>query len=494
MTRKNRGKPPETNAGISRREFVHGTCAALGVTSLVSTVWDLRLINAAYASSVAAAATDDYKALVCLFLFGGNDANNLIVPTDPDNYAAYLAARKSPIDGGLALPNAGQTNGVLPLDLTNGAGRTYGIHPSCGGLQTLFNAGKLAVLTNVGTLVGPLTKAQYQSGTAAKPPQLFSHNDQVVQWQTSIPDQVARTGWGGRCADLLYTLNNAGSISMQISVAGQNTFEVNNVVSQAQYNVSTSGVVGLSGGLTTAQKTTFSELVNLANTQGTNMYERGHAAITRRALDNQAALGTILAANPTTTPVPAGAPNLLTQLAMVARLIKGAPALGHKRQIFFVSVGGFDLHNGQVTYSAVKQADDSTRGAHANLLAALSQSMKWFYDETAAQGSADKVTTFTASDFNRTFPVNGGNGSDHGWGTHTMVMGGAVNGKQLIGTFPTLAVNGPDDTGLGRWIPTTSVDEYSATLAKWFGVPVSDLPTVFPNLGRFARPDLGFML
>ena len=477
--------------GMSRREFLHATCGAVGASAMASTVWDLRLINAAYAQQAAAAT--DHKALVCLFLFGGNDANNLIVPTDAENYNAYFAARKSPTQGGLALPNAGQTNGVLPLNLTNGTGRTFGIHPSCGGLQQLFEAGNLAVLANVGTLVGPITRAQYLNGTAARPPQLFSHNDQVVQWQTSIPDQPPRTGWGGRSADLLYSLNNAGAVSMQISLAGQNTFEVNNVTSQSQYHVSTGGVAGLNG-ISTAQRTAFNDLVNLARTQGTNLYEKSHAEITRRALDNNALLGTALAGAPTTTPVPANPPQLLSQLAMVARLIKAAPTLGHKRQIFFVAVGGYDLHNGQITLTAgTPLPDDSARGAHANLLAALSQSMKWFYDETAAQGVASQVTTFTCSDFARTFPVNGGNGSDHGWGSHQLIMGGAVNGKQFYGAFPTLAVNGPDDTGLGRWIPTTSVDEYSATLAKWFGVQPADLPSVFPNLGRFARPDLGFM-
>ncbi|QOV90982.1 DUF1501 domain-containing protein [Humisphaera borealis] len=475
---------------MSRRELLHSTCAAVAATSMASTVWDLRMMNAAMA-----AGTDitDYKALVCLFLFGGNDANNLIVPTDSTNYAAYLAARKLPTQGGLALPNAGQTNGVLPLDLTNGNGRTYGIHPSCTGLQTLFNAGQLAVLTNVGPLLAPLTRAQYQANSVAKPPQLFSHNDQVVQWQTSIPDQQPKTGWGGRCTDLLYTANTANSIAMSISLAGQNTWEVNNIVSQSQYHVSTAGTAGLSG-ISASQQVAFNDLVNLARTQGTNLYEKSHAEITRRALDNNAILGTALASSPTSTTVPANPPSLLSQLAMVARMIKAAPLLGHKRQIFFVAVGGFDLHNAQIALTTpTALIDDSARGSHAGLLSGLSQSMKWFYDETAAQGNASKVTTFTASDFNRTFPVNGGNGSDHGWGTHTMIMGGAVQGKKFYGAFPTLSVNGPDDTGLGRWIPTTSVDEYSATLARWFGITETELPTIFPNLGRFANPNLGFM-
>ena len=443
----------------NRREFLrHAACAAVGTVAIRSTLWDLRLVKAAAPTLV-----NDYKALVCIFLFGGNDANNLIVPTSTTDYNAYAAAR-----GNLALPLAS----LLPINPTISDGRTYGLHPSCTGLQTLFNTGKAALLCNVGTLVGPVTRATYIARTAALPPALFSHNDQQVQWQTSVPDQEIKTGWGGRCADLLFS-NNTSNVSMNISLAGTNVFEVGTQVTP--YNVSTNGSIGLSG-LSASRLQAIKNLIALPHD---NLFEKGFGQITQTAIDNNALLTAALnSAPPVNTVFPAT--SLGNQLKMIARLISARNNLGHKRQIFFASVGGYDLHGAQLT-------------AHANLLAELSNSVKAFYDATVELGIADSVTAFTASDFGRTLPTNGA-GSDHGWGNHQMVVGGAVQGQRLFGTFPTLAVNGPDDTGLGRWIPTTSVDEYSATLARWFGVSSSDIHTVFPNLNRFARPDLGFML
>jgi uncharacterized protein (DUF1501 family) len=301
---------------------------------------------------------------------------------------------------------------------------------------------------------------------------LFSHNDQQVQWQTSIPDQPPRTGWGGRAADMVYANNNS-NVSMNISLAGTNIFEVGASVSP--YNVGTNGSVGLAN-LSESRLKAVKDIIALPHN---NLYEQGFAKITDTAIQNNALLSNALATSPPITTV---FPNtsLGNQLKMIARLISARIKLGHKRQIFFASVGGYDLHGAQLT-------------AHANLFTELSNSMKAFYDATVEVGVADGVTTFTASDFGRTLPSNG-LGSDHGWGSHQMIMGGAVQGQRMYGTFPTLAVNGPDDTGTGRWIPTTAVDEYSATLARWFGVSNTDMPMVFPNLGRFARPDLGFML
>lgn len=444
----------------SRREFLRcAACAAVGTAAITSTIWDLRLVRAA----TTGATFSDYKALVCLFLFGGNDANNLIVPNTGSDYTAYANARQ-----GLALPQAN----LLPITPSISDGRSYGLHPSCTGLQTLFAAGKLAVLCNVGTLVGPVTRATYFNRTAALPPQLFSHNDQQVQWQTSIPDQPARTGWGGRAADLVFSANNS-NVSMNISLAGTNIFEVGTQVSP--YNVSSAGSVGLSG-LSASRLQAVKDLIALPHD---NLFEKGFGQITDTAIKNNALLTSALAGAPTISTV---FPNtsLGNQLKMIARLIAAAPSLGHKRQIFFASVGGYDLHGPQLT-------------SHASLLGELSNSMKAFYDATAELKVDNSVTTFTASDFGRTLATNG-QGSDHGWGSHQLVMGGAVQGQRLYGTFPTLAINGPDDTSTGRWIPSTSVDEYSATLARWFGVSSTDMPTVFPNLTRFARPDLGFML
>jgi uncharacterized protein (DUF1501 family) len=451
----------------SRRDFLfESACAAVGLTAMASTVWDLRLINAAAAQSIVT--PGDYKALVCLFLFGGNDANNLIIPRGAE-YAQYSSAR-----GALAIPEAS----LLPVTPIVGDGRTYGLHPSCPELKALFDAGKLGLMFNTGTLVAPITRAQYLAKSKAVPMQLFSHNDQQVQWQTSVSDRPTRTGWGGRSADLLNVMNTNSSVSMSISLAGTNTWEVGNVVSQ--YNVGTGGPTGLNLPTNSVGTDQLNALKDLINLNHPNLYQKSYGSLMKQAIDNYNTLNTALGSGVTTWTKPFPATNLGDQLKMIAKIISVSNNLNHKRQIFFASVGGYDLHSAQLS-------------SHASLLSNLSKCMDAFYSATVQLGIADKVTTFTASDFGRTFPVNGGAGSDHGWGNHQMMMGGAVKGQQFYGTFPTLSVNGPDDTGLGRWIPTTSVDEYSATMAKWFGVTNTDMATVFPNIGRFARPDLGFM-
>jgi len=454
----------------SRRDFFrHAACAAVGATALVSTVWDLRYINAAAAARISKInpAATDYKALVCLFLYGGNDANNMVIPYDQANYDKYSAAR-----GLLALPKASLQN--LTLNPPDPAGREYAFHPNCPELKTMFNNGQLAIAANVGSLVYPVTKTQYNARSVPLPPQLFSHNDQQVQWQTSVPDKDSRTGWGGRCADLLTSMNTNATVSMSMSLSGVNLWEVGNVVNE--YNVGTNGPTNVNIAAT-GQVQAFKDLINLQ--QHPNLQERSVSNMTKLSLDNYAAVTAALpAASTITTVFPTT--SLGNQLKMVARLVKAAPALNHKRQIFFVAIGGFDLHDTQLT-------------PHSNLLGDLSKCMKAFNDEMTVQGSASQVTTFSVSDFGRTFPVNAGNGSDHGWGNHQLVMGGAVNGSKVYGQFPSLTVSGPDDTGLGRWIPSTSVDQYAATIAKWFGVSATDLGTVFPNLGHFATPDLGFL-
>lgn len=448
----------------TRRTFIRqAACAALTTSGLLNTIFDLRRLSAATIAD-----SGDYKAIVCLFLFGGNDANNVIVPNDASGYASYAAAR-----GILALPQ----NTLLPLTLQNGDGRQFAFHQNLVELQSLFNQGKLGLVSNVGTLVAPVTRAQYLKGGAAVPPQLFSHNDQSVQWQTSVPDQISRTGWGGRMADALHSLNGDSKISLSISIAGTNTFEVGNTV--LPYTVSPTGSIGLAGFDGTANANVrlqaFKQLLALPHN---NLFEQAYSDTVSRSIAANELLTTALAgvADPQ-TPFPTPATALGSQLKMVAKLIAARTNLGMRRQIFFCSVGGYDTHGDQLA-------------GQANLLTELSQALNAFYLTTQELGVANQVTTFTASDFGRTFPTNG-SGSDHGWGSHQFVLGGAVQGGRLFGTFPTLAVNGPDDTGQGRWIPTTSVDEFSATLATWFGVSASDLPMVLPNIGRFARPNLG---
>lgn len=448
----------------TRRTFIRqAACAALGTTGLTSTVFDLRKLGAATTPS-------GYKALVCLFLYGGNDANNVLIPNDTTAYNIYAAAR-----GNLAIPKAS----LRPLTITVGDGRHYGFHPNLLELSNLFNQGKLTMVANVGTLVAPTTRSDYINGTAAVPNNLFSHEDQSVQWMTSVPDRGdIRTGWGGRAADLLASLNSNSNVSLALSIAGTNTFEVGNTV--IPYLISPDGSLGLhgigSGNSNDAIRIQgFKDLLALPHSR---LFEAAYSDTMSRSIAENEVLSAALAGiAPLTTQFPDT--ELGRQLSMTARLISARSSLGMQRQIFFCAVGGYDTHGDQLS-------------AQSGLLTELSQAMGAFYSATGELGISDSVTTFTASDFGRTLPTNGG-GSDHGWGSHQFVMGGAVRGNRLYGRFPTLAVNGPDDTEDGRWIPTTSVDEFSATIASWFGVSNTNLSTVFPNIGRFANPNLGFL-
>jgi uncharacterized protein (DUF1501 family) len=354
-------------------------------------------------------------------------------------------------------------------------------------LQSLFNQGKLALLANVGSLAYPLTQAQYNNGTVPKPLQLFSHNDQQVEWMSSIPDKAFTTGWGGRMADLTNALNTNNRISMSLSLNGENSFQVGKTVSQ--YSVGTTGALTFTGAGTGTSvnglRTT--ALNDLLAAQNANLFEAAFGGLTTGAVTNSALLSSVVTGNsPFTTQFNGLNSSLAQQLQMVARLVNAQQALGLKRQVFFVRVGGFDLHDNQVNLG------NTTSGAHATLLRDISQSLNAFYNALSSIGAQNQVTTFTASDFGRTYNTNG-DGSDHGWGSHHLVLGGAVAGGDIYGQMPTFAINGPDDTGRGRWIPTTSVDEYAATLATWFGVSATDLPTVLPNIGRFGHPNLGFM-
>lgn len=477
---------PKTAVDLSRRNFIGACCASVGATGMLSALAQLRVMGAvanaqsgAPATPATGAATQtDFKALVCLFLAGGNDANNLVIPTDATNYAAYAAGR-----GVIALPQAS----VLPITPKTSDGRTWGLHPAMPELKSLFDQGKFALLANVGTLAYPMTQAQYNSGSVPRPLQLFSHNDQQVEWMSSIPDKAFSSGWGGRVADLTNAFNTNPRISMSITLNGQNSFQVGKSV--AQYAVGTSGAIALTGAGTgtTVNGIRTSALNDALAAQNANLFETAFAGLTTTAINNSALLSSVVTGtSPFATQFAGLTSSLSQQLHMVARLVNAQEALALKRQIFFVRIGGFDLHDNQVTLGA------TTSGAHANLFRDISQSLNAFNNALTSIGAQNQVTTFTASDFGRTFNTNG-DGSDHGWGSHHFILGGAVNGGEIYGKMPTFEIGGPDDTGRGRWIPTTSVDEYAATLARWFGVSATDLPVVFPNLGRFAKPNLGFM-
>jgi uncharacterized protein (DUF1501 family) len=473
----------------TRRDFLRqAACAAVGTISVATTIRDLRFINAAAAQDT----FSDYKALVCLFLSGGNDSNNLVVPTLANEYSNYAAIRQN-----LALPSSA----VLGINSLNPDGHTYGLHPVCTELQTLFNEQKLALLFNVGPLLYPMSRDQYRNGSLPKPPQLFSHSDMVTHWQTSLPDQPPRTGWGGRIADLLHPQQldlingvpgvNAAKIAMCTSLAGANTFEVGGTFQQ--YHVSTSGAVTLSS-VTGGRLQAVKDILAIPSSVVNNLQRQAYSDVIQGAIATGDTLNTAIANTAATNFWPTPFPNtsLGNQLKMVARLIegRGPSELNMRRQIFFVSVGGYDTHTSQVGNTAAPT--DPTVGPHANLLNEVSEAMFAFQRAMEFLNVGNSVTTFTASDFGRTFPTNG-QGSDHGWGSHHLIMGGAVRGQRTYGTFPVHQINGPDDTSTGRWIPRVSVDQYAATLAKWFGVSNTYIPTIFPNIGRFATADLGFM-
>ena len=484
--------PKNPTIDPTRRKFLGACCAAVSATGMLSTLAQLRLMgavaepdNGPQTPPRAGALPSDYKALVCLFLAGGNDANNMIVPFDAAGYAAYAAASGR---GSLALPR----NQLLGITPQTSDGRSWALHSSLNsdvantntaGLKSLFDAGKMALIGNVGTLVVPTTKAQYTARSVPLPPQLFSHNDQQVEWQSSVPDKPFATGWGGRLADLTTAFNTSDNISMSISLNGQNSFQVGkNVV---QFAINPGGVVALnssSGGTATGTNAASLRLRaqnDLLAARNGNLFETAFAGMTSNAISDSAMLSGILGgAAPFQTSFSNS--SLGQQLRMIARLIAAAPQLGLKRRIFFARIGGWDLHDAQL-------------GAHATLFGDVSRNVAALYNATVELGCADQVTTFTSSDFGRTYNTNG-DGSDHGWGSNHFAVGGAVKGGEIYGKMADLTIRGPDDASTrGSWIPTTSVDEYAATLATWFGVSATNLPVVLPNLGRFARQNVGFL-
>ncbi|MCA1618463.1 MAG: DUF1501 domain-containing protein [Acidobacteria bacterium] len=465
----------------SRRDFLRTTACALGGLALASSVESFQAVSA-----LTPQASPDYRALVCVFMNGGNDGNNMVVSLD--QYPAYSAARGA---AGLAIPQAS----LLPVSPANGG--SYGFHPSMTEMQSLFNQGRLAVLCNSGTLVEPLTRAAYQSGAGKRPLQLFSHSDQVALFQTAIADSVSQTGWGGRVADRTVGLNGAATFPQNVSIAGINLFLTGGNTRQlaiADSNTTLANVLPLtmtgSTGEVNSRLASFNELRTLDN---------GHKLVKAASDTRSSAMQTRVALASVGNPTFATTfPNttLGRQLQQIARLIALRDTLGIKRQIFFAQLGGFDTHSGQ------RAVVNNQPGGQDGLLLQVSQAMNALYAATVEMGIQNNVTTFTLSDFSRTLnPAGSGQnqvGSDHAWGNHHLILGGAVRGGSFYGTYPTLAAGGPDDTDggstpRGRWIPTTSVEQYAATLASWYGLSQSDFPAVFPLLDRFPTANMGFM-
>ena len=429
----------------------------------------------------------DYKALVCVFMFGGNDSWNMVVPTSAAEYDKYSIARAGGTTSDLTIANAS----LLPLTPTTPLpnGLTLGLHPSMTGMKQLFDAGRAAVVTNVGPLIKPTTKAQYQTPGWELPPQLFSHNDQQDQWHSLRGKSLLKSGWAGRVADLLASRTASQSLPLNLSLAGQSLFQAGNVATP--YIMGTNGANTFAGfgtsGITLARRQAFEAIANGSATANT-IYERGYAYVQKRAVqyadqvNAQLAVGTArdFTALPLTPPTGVTLSSLQQQLRTVARLIDRRAALGMSRQIFFVSTGGFDSH-------------DDLLADQPGLLGNISASLKSFYDALAEIGMEGSVTSFTHSDFGRTLTSNG-DGSDHAWGGNQLVVGAAVRGQQIYGNFPSQIINGVDDVGGGRLIPTTSADQYAATLARWFGVADTDLIQVAPNINNFTQRELGFLV
>jgi len=468
-------KCPENNAGLWTRRVVLQRALHLGAMGVATPL----AINLAAIGEAAAFDNTDYKALVCIFLYGGNDYANTVVPYDPTNYNAYSAIR-----GG----GAGQTAGGIAygrdqlaataLTPVSGPALTdnlqYALAPQLTGLKSLWDAGKVAVQLNVGPLIQPTTLAQYQSTNRVAnplPPKLFSHNDQQSVWQSNSTEG-STVGWGGKLGDIALSGNGSNSLLTCISASGNAVFVAGRTA--LQYQVSPGGAVRIN-----ALGTPLRDALNAIITrQSSHVLENEYAIVTRRSMDMEGVVnGALASVNPATV-FPAGNP-LAAQLKIVARLIGARAALGVKRQVFFVSLGGFDNHN-------LLMQD------HPNLMTRVNAAMSAFYAATVELGVANKVTTFTASDFGRTLSSNA-DGSDHGWGSHHFVMGGAVNGGRFYGTAPHVSIQTNDQVGQGRLLPSTSVDEFAATLARWFGCAASELPGILPNVGNFTNTSLGFV-
>ena len=446
-------------APVSRRQFMRmGSAAALaGVPGLT------------FAQGVGMPAPfTDYKALVCVFLFGGNDSFNMLVPRSNAEYNVYAQSRQN-----LAIAQ----QDLLPINPTTQTGVEFGLHPSMASLQTIFESGRAAFVSNVGPLVEPTTKDQYFSRSVSLPPQLFSHNDQQDQWHALKGNAVSKTGWAGRVADLIRANVADQQMATNASLFGSSLFQ--SADETIAYVMGPQGPLTFDGFGDTSpfleQRQAF-EAVLAANYE--SVYERAFAEIQQRAVAAADRVsGAIASAPPRNTVFPAS--QLGTQLQTVARLIDVRDQLQMQRQIFFVATGGFDSH-------------DAQNQNQPGLLGGVGDAIAAFYAATVEMGVADSVTTFTQSDFGRTLTSNG-DGSDHAWGGVQFAVGDAVLGD-LYGSYPLLAIDGADDVGGGRMIPTTSADQYAATLADWFGIDDIDLASVAPNLDNFVARNLGFML
>jgi len=467
---------------MTRRAFLKraGALSMMGVGAPLA-------LNLAGISEAAAFEASDYKALVCVFLFGGNDYGNTVIPFDTVNYDLYSKIRGGGVDrtaGGIAIGRAALAATALttltPQTLTHNI--QYALSPELKSMASLFNSGKAAVQLNIGPLLTPLTLAQYKGSDRIKyplPPKLFSHNDQQSIWQ-ALDSEGATKGWGGYMGDLALSSNNISTLTC-ISASGNAVFLAGN--DALQYQISPSGAIPINAAKGSAFGSSAASvaLKKLITQNSSHLLENELALVTKRSMDLEEVVNAALnPVNLSTSFDRDGKRNSLAdQLKVVARLIGARDVLGARRQVFFVSLGGFDTHDG-------------LNENHPRLLAQVDEAMSSFYQATVELGVSEKVTSFSASDFGRTLASNG-DGSDHGWGSHHFVVGGAVNGGQFYGTAPQISLTSDDQVGQGRLLPSTSVDQLAATLARWFGVSSSEINSILPNVGRFANSNLGFM-
>lgn len=448
---------------LNRRDFLVNSGAVATLAATPGTAWS-QVIGGG-------APFDDYRTLVCVFLHGGNDSFNMLVPRSTAEYNVYANARQN-----LAIAQ----EDLLAINPVTSDGLQYGLHPVMGAVQTAFENGAAAFVTNVGPLVEPTTREQYFDKSVIVPSQLFSHNDQQAQWHTLKGASTSKTGWAGRIADLIRTNVADQQMATNASLSGTSLFQSGDET--VAYVMGRQGPLQFEGFASDPddpmfqQRQAFSRVVNA---QYGSIYERGFAEVQHRAIASADAVSAAIAsAPPLITVFPTGA--LGTQLSTVASLIASREQLQMKRQIFFVGAGGFDSH------------DDQNLN-QPGLLQNVSDSIAAFYNATVELGISDSVTTFTQSDFGRTLTSNG-DGTDHAWGGNQLVVGGSVRGQDVFGTYPLLEIGGADDVGGGRMIPTTSADQFAATLAQWFGIPDADLGIVAPHIDNFAQRNLGFMV
>lgn len=444
-----------------RRRFLKACAATAVSSSALSSA--MTLMNMANAAPVEAG---DYKALVCLYLAGGNDAFNMLVPTEATAYENYAVARQN-----IAIPNAD----LIPINEPG-----YGFHPSAAPLADLFNQNQLSILANVGPLIRPTVREQIENGSAELPPQLYSHNDQTRLWMTGDARGELTSGWGGRIADQLQGMNNPEFPNVNLNFGEVNIFQTGE--NSDQYGLNPQGVTLLQAENDASNGRSIDSYVRLYEHSSGHAHPlvREYALLQQRSRLSGIKVHDALAQVPELQTVFTKTPNsgLAQSLATTARMIAARDQLGARRQIFLIVRGGWDTH--------ANQTKD-----HGDLLSELSTGITEFNTALEEIGAANMVTTFTASDFGRTLTSNG-DGTDHGWGGHAMIMGAAIQGGQIFGTMPDLSIGSPDDAGKGRIIPTISTEQYAATLARWFGVGEAEITTMFPSLANFPVQDLGF--